>query len=305
MSKPTSGPENSEVLRFRSSRPPAIDTAALNELLVLSQSLFSDVEEAAQQLSEVVSLIAWLDVDSEMLIRKSARLLFERAESRGPSATAASNNQPFYRLLPIERFALTAVTLLHWPYSQVLSVLEPTLKGESSLQELLWATRLQLAYAPESQVFLKRKMPQGLIHPSGSAIAGAHCPEYLSLRPWTQRLIDRNYVGKEKAFLESHVLRCQVCSRAVERTRILIYAVQSILDAAGLKSPEEVSRKIESRVVRQIARAEISMIDRTGIAAVRTLGDALSIFIRRPMGKFLAGALVVWAALWAVGLWLG
>ncbi|MBL7713984.1 MAG: hypothetical protein JNL01_00865 [Bdellovibrionales bacterium] len=293
---------STETLRFRSTRPPVIDSAALNELLVISQSLFSDTEEATEQLSEVVSLIAWLDVDSEALIRKSARLLFERAEARGPQAVATQANQPFFRLLPIERFTLVAVTLLHWSYSQVLSVLEPTLKGEANLQELLWSTRLQLAYAPESQVFLKRKMPQGLIHPSGSSISGAHCPEYLALRPWPQRLIDRGYVGKEKAFLESHVLRCSTCSKAVERTRVLIYAVQSILDAAGLKSPEEVARKIESRVVRRIARAEISLIDRSGVAAVRTLGDALSIFIRRPIGQFFVFALSAWAVIWVVYL---
>jgi hypothetical protein len=181
-------------------------------------------------------------------------------------------DQPFYRLSSEERVLLFVLHFGKWSYERVGRVVG---KSKEAVAELVWSARMDLAFQPGQTVLL--------MHPFGTDAPGSRdCPEYYPRRPWTQNFLDEQLQAQEKHFLTAHLIECQRCQQALNRTRQIYYAVEAILP----KTPD-----LDARV----ALFENILLKGRGITDPSSLSphESLQIFFDRPETKrFLFGAIV-------------
>lgn len=225
----------------------------------LGRALWSDPAEGEPIAVDVLSGVSLLQLDEERRYERAARVLLTRAlKTQGPEHLRF--DQPFFRLTPRERFLLVAVHVGNWSYERVARVLdEPVLAIEAAL----WSTRLSLASQTERAL---------RSYPVGSAVRGVSCPEYDLERPWTQRFLDdESPPGRDRIFLQNHLMACEACRRALSRCRDVYYAVDKLIPR--LRENETFLRgleRIEAAGVR-VARGRAGM----------TPGESLILFFNR------------------------
>ncbi len=169
--------------------------------------------------SEVVSGAALLPSrDPARVLEHVAAALIDRLPLQGAPVFSDSTQQAFFRLSAVERALLVLLHRGQWDYVRMGALLsvEP-----SAVEELAWSTRLRLAFAHDAPTRLK--------HPTGSPLTGASCPEYFAARPWTQRWFDGRIQGRDRAFLQSHLERCEPCRQALSRAREIYYGVEKMI----------------------------------------------------------------------------
>lgn len=254
----------------------------LQSLIDLGQALWLDPRERELALTETLAaaslagaargrLVPSHDDSPGPLVERTASALLGRVLSRGGAANFRSNidagvgiGSTFFSLAPEERFLLIALHLEHWSYARIARVFGESARapeeGARAVEIAAWRARLRfLAMTP------------GLPYPTGAPARGLSCPEYDSARPWTQRFLDDEITsGRERLFLQNHLLACEACRGALRRCREAYYALEGALPA----------RAADARLLTALARASRQSV---GIRTPtqRTFVETLAIFIRR------------------------
>ena len=214
-------------------------TEDLKTLSQLGQALWSQPRQSEQIAIETLLAVSTQELTSERAVEKTSIALLRRAQRDGSVATEKDVHNPFYRLLPEERFALMALHQGRWSYLKLSRVLGIT--GEE-VERLAWASRLHLASMPGLQI-----MP----HPNGTA--GPSCPDYEVDRPWSQRFMDEELPKREQLFMQNHLMACDRCRLSLARCRALYYAVEKSLPPAD--GPEYQGGRLE-RFERALLQAD-------------------------------------------------
>lgn len=185
----------------------------------IGRSLWADPTRAEPVTVETVSAVSLQELTPERALEKAARAMLERAEREGMAENTLANLSadpvltPFFRLSPKERLVLTALHIGRWSYARAARVAGMTLP---ELEEAAWAVRLRLGSRRD--------------YPVGGGPSTPNCPEYDSRRPWTQRFLDEEFEsGRERIFLQNHLMACGSCRRALAHARDLYYGVDSIV----------------------------------------------------------------------------
>lgn len=253
-----------------------MDQKQLTQLVALSHAFWPDASMRARVTAETVSAVSVLGLETGRQLERSASLLFHRSERDGPGAIAEAAVRPYYRLLASERFILLALHRSRWSYSRIGRVLgiDP---GE--VEATAWAARLHLISQPGRTMYLP--------HPTGSRISGERCPEYDVRRPWTQRFMDEELEGRERAFLQSHSLACEPCRTALSRARAVYFAAEAELPRWT---------DLDDQCVRELC----SLLRATHAfrrPADRTFLESVRLYLRRPEAR-LSVLVVVATSIW-------
>lgn len=254
-------------------------TADILTFAHLGRALWSNQSEGEPNAVDVLSGVSLLALSEEPRFERAARLLLHRAlNSQGPESLRFE--EPFYRLAPRERFLLVAAHVGGWSYERLARVLE---EPADTVEAALWATRINLASQSENAL---------RSYPVGTAIRGIHCPEYDLERPWTQRFMDDELAaGRDRIFLQNHLMACEACRRALSRCREVYYAVDKLIPR--LQGNERFIRGLE-KVETEGKRAALG---RAGMTLTESL---LTFFSRRETWIALGVTIAILIALsWA------
>ncbi len=179
----------------------------------LSRSLWVDLNDCEKGSSEALAVAGLMNLTPERTLDKAIQALLERANLEGMAGNSRKNQtsllQCFFRLTPEERLSLAALHVARWSYQRLTRVLNT---DEDSLQELVWAARLQLSL---SQTY-----------PTGPSTRGVNCLSYDMRKPWTQRFLDDELSSKgELIRLQRHLVECESCLKLLNRCRDLYFKV--------------------------------------------------------------------------------
>lgn len=242
----------------------------LRTLAQLGRAFWADSTESESATIETVSAVSLLDLADEKSMEKAARALMDRASRGGMARNIWSNlpvaaGQPFYQLEVEERFLLVVLHLGRWSYSRVAKVL---MREMSEIEEMAWVARVKLAQR-------KLDRSKASAYPVGASAATPHCPEYDSVRPWTQRFMDEEIVGgRERVFLQNHLMACSSCRRSLSYCREVYYAVDSMIPR--LSSGEETEGAVKD--LEAVTRHTLSL----KAPSRRSFFEGLKFFLARP-----------------------
>jgi hypothetical protein len=187
----------------------------IKSLTRISRSLWGDTDRSVAISEDTLTSVSLLNLTDDGVIERASKVMIERAEKNPP--TLLKLNHPFFRMAPIERFLLTALHVEKWSYARVAR----TLGIENNLIETwAWATRLKYCF---------QEMEAQVEYPRGPAQLGPVCPEYNASNPWTQRLLDDELGKRERMFLQSHLMGCDRCRRALELTKNMFFKVEALI----------------------------------------------------------------------------
>ncbi len=234
-------------------------TDDLKIITSLGQALWADPNHAERHSIETVTAVALLNLGEELSFERATLLLLQQALKDGTKAYASAVHLPFFRLLPEERVLLALLHSGQISYKKLASILG---KSPEDIAQIAWQSRVHLANAVEHG--------GSVLHPTGSASFGPHCPEYDFTQPWTQKFLDEEYSQRERLYLQNHMMACTGCREALNRCRQLYYKVESLLP----KSPD-IDRKID-----QLSQAytRSQLLTSPGQLSLR---DTLKIFLGR------------------------
>ena len=68
-----------------------------------------------------------------------------------------------------------------------------------------------------------------LEYPNGPSTLGPSCPDYQPSAPWTQRMMDDELGKPERFYLQSHLMGCEKCRSALERTRKMVFKIETLI----------------------------------------------------------------------------
>lgn len=179
----------------------------------IGHALWADADRTRTMIRETFSATTLLKLDESRTLERTSLALLDRAERDGIQINDQALNQPFFRLLPEERFILVALHFGHWSYERLGRILNRT---EDRIAQLAWSIRLHLS-------------PLRAPHPTGSPHTSTGCPEYQTSDPWTQRFLDNELPQNERLFLQAHMMNCPHCHQALARCREIYYSVEKQL----------------------------------------------------------------------------
>jgi hypothetical protein len=264
-------------------------TQDLETFTQIGDCLWADRDRSRSLQIQTLSAASLQDLTEErMLERATSALLLQATRGRlaaTPEINASVLSNPFYRLEPFERLILTALHRGHWSYARLARVL-----GETSerVEELAWTARVNLATSAIGCGFLP-----GVSYPSGAPATGPRCPEYSSLRPWTQRFLDEEVSdGSQRLFFQNHLMACDSCRAALGRCREFYYAIEKLIPPTTGARPS--SRWID----------ELTLVCRQGDRSRQLIDlsflETLQIFVRRRTVQwvlcFLGGIIALWVS---------
>ena len=185
----------------------------------MSRALWADPEEADPQTANTVSAVSLLNLTDERELERVAKALLEQSSRTGMSTHTLQalrmgigrSDNPFFRLFPAERFLLVTLHSGRWSYARLARILE---MSTEDIEATAWDVRVKLS---------------GLT-PIGAGPSTANCPEYDARHPWTQRFLDDEIQeGRERVFLQNHLMACSSCRRSLSRCRDIYYAVDKVI----------------------------------------------------------------------------
>jgi hypothetical protein len=186
----------------------------------LGMALWVDPERAQPLVIETLSAVSLLDLPQDHAFERAAGAMLDRAERRGmadntlDSLALGQFGNPFFKLFPAERFILVALHAGRWSYARIARVMKLDAVG---VEALAWKARTRLG------------IERGLV-PAGPKILGPSCPEYDFERPWSQRFLDEEIPnGRERIFLQNHLMACDSCRHALNRCRDLYFGAEKLL----------------------------------------------------------------------------
>jgi hypothetical protein len=201
-----------------------MDQEDLSLFSALSSALWADEATSRRVARDTCAAVSLMNLSRQKSVEKVASTLLDLATRNGLAENSRSNlsvphlfvQKPFFKLSPMERFALAALHSGRWSYSQLARVMRVS---EEQLQELAWKARIQLAQTK---------------YPVGPKLSKDSCPEYLPHRPWTQKFLDEELsAGSERVFMQNHLMACDCCRGALGRCRDLYYAVEALIPAVS------------------------------------------------------------------------
>jgi hypothetical protein len=260
----------------------------LRDLAILSElgySLWSEAGQAQAAIRDTVSAASLIEADPAALSEKAVRALLELAEKKGmfarssvARAGASSVLASFQYLFPEERFLLLALHSGKWSYSRIARVLD---ESEDTLQALAWNARVHLASDPTAA--------KSISYPAGPKQVSSSCPEYDSRKPWTQKLLDEEYAGQQKLFLQDHLRQCGSCRGAFLRAKDVFYRVDAMV-----------------KLIKQEASSREGLPDLTfQLDRWIQQGQKLRQGVQPSLAKGLVRFLWSWEFLVVAGLWIG
>ncbi|MGK5083318.1 hypothetical protein WDW37_08420 [Bdellovibrionota bacterium FG-1] len=182
----------------------------------VSQALWADPHESQVAAIETLSAVSLLDLTPDRALERAASALLIRVAQQGNSASFAGVGQSFFRLGAEDRFLLVALHLGCWSYARLGRIFN---RSREQIEEMAWKARMNWVTSDSS-----------LSYPSGAPARGTRCPEYETRHPWTQRFLDEEMEsGRERVFLQNHLMACDSCRQALGRCREVYYAIESKL----------------------------------------------------------------------------
>ena len=257
----------------------SVNAEDLRSLMVVGRALWANPLDLRNASIDAITAVSFLNLTPDHAVEKAARTLLDRG-LRGERATDAfaPGVSVFYRLMPEQRLLLMALHFGRWSYARLGRVLK---LSSDQIEELAWSSRIALVSA------------SGATYPSGAPVAVSHCPVYHSRHPWTQRFLDEELVsGRERLYLQNHMMVCDSCRKALERCRDFYYAIEAEL-------PSESENQVDQDIL-----VELEKVMRSARGwrqpSTRTFIESLGLFFQRKdilcAAGFLLG-LVFWKIL--------
>jgi hypothetical protein len=213
-----------------------------------------------------------------MLLEKASTALLARAAREDLRVQAAFLGDPFFRLLPEERFILVALHLERWSYERIARVLQCT---DEQVATRAWRIRVHLASQPLPKSVEPSRRTTPVLGAVGVAPKRSSCPEFHALNPWTQRFLDEEYGSRELVFLQNHLMACDDCRTALNRCRELYFHVEKMIPRSEVDGWEDLGRIIQS-------------IRRRRDPMQWTWKDALEAFVRRTEIQLAIAGMLAW-----------
>lgn len=170
---------------------------------------------------ETLTATTLLKLNPERTLEKASHALLERAKDTSLSTRFAVGqtahlNQPFFRLSPEARLVLIGLHLGKWSYARISRI---TQLSTEDVEKMAWRARIEMGAGVPA------------LYPAGASNLDPTCPEYDSRAPWTQKFLDEELPGRQRVFIQSHLLSCASCAQAVARCRQLYFYVDESLNS--------------------------------------------------------------------------
>ncbi len=214
------------------------DHSGVGALAKLGIAFWTDPERCRSEVMNTFFASALLGVGEESRQVRVCRALLQKARRIGIAANTQENLRagrgalaPFHRLAFEKRLVLVLAHDAAWSYEKVGRALE---RPEPEVAELLWSARTELAA-------LRRALGTN-VSPKGAVAHGnppvlPTCPPMNAASPWTQRFLDDAFdSGRERLFLQNHLMACPRCRQALTEARDLLSEVDLAL-ASDLPGP--------------------------------------------------------------------
>jgi len=258
-------------------------TEDLRSLSQLGNALWLDRELSRKRTAETLEAVSLLSITEEAFLEKASSVLLARANREDLRLQAPFLGDPFFRLLPEERFLLVALHVERWSYHRVARILQC---AEEQVATRAWKVRVHLASQPGSANKSGASKSVPVLGAVGVAPRHPSCPEFHSLNPWTQRFLDEEYASRERVFLQNHLMACDDCRHALNRCGELYYHVEKMIPRVEAEGFEDLGRMMD-------------LIRKRKDPLLWTWQDAVRAFLRRPETQLLLLVILVW---WAVAL---
>jgi hypothetical protein len=191
-----------------------VGTEDLRTFAGVGHALWDEPARSRQAVVEALAAATLRGLPPEDALVRAAQALLTRATASRPGRL----NHPFFRLTAEDRLLLVALHDGSWSYARLARILQV---DPEKLEEAAWGARLRLMGGS----------------PAGPARLGPSCPAYDARRPWTQRFLDDEIAsGRERLFLQNHLMACDPCRAALGRCRDGYYAVERQVTEA-LRAP--------------------------------------------------------------------
>ena len=258
-------------------------TEDLRSLTQIGNALWVDRDLSRQRTAETLQAVSLLSIPEEVLLERASSVLLARASREDPASRAAYLGDPFFRLLPEERFVLVALHLERWSYARVARVLQCT---PEQVAMRAWKMRVHLASQPLPGRPKSSTQPRTppVLGAVGVAPKKASCPEFQSLNPWTQRFLDEEHAPRERVFLQNHLMACDDCRLALSRCRELYFHVEKMIPRVEGDAAEELGD-----IGRQMAE-----LRRRVNPELWSWGDAVHAFMKRPEAQVFLSLAMAW-----------
>jgi hypothetical protein len=157
------------------------------------------------------------------------------------------------------------------------------------IQEILWKARYEIGARQSNATGFTPPLTQSTKFSSVKAaslenLEDHRCPEYHPLRPWAQKYLDHDEAsGRERFFLQNHLLACPSCQICYQQCRAIFYNAQKAThQAVGSANYTASLKKLMLRSIAQIHPTRLS------------IRESLSVFLTRAEGSWMAFGLVGW-----------
>lgn len=219
-----------------------MNTEDLKILAEMGMALWAEPDRVKRATVDTLMAASLQALTPEGILERTISALLQQAEGEGIAANTQSNlaviDQPFFRLYPRDRLLLVATHRIKWTYARIGKALGET---EVNIEEQVWNARLQLAAASglagklthsSSELPKLSTLKAGATYPVGAFDAGPRCPDYNIRRPWTQKFLDDEIKsGRDRLFLQNHVMACDGCRRSLNQCREMYFKVESMIPA--------------------------------------------------------------------------
>ncbi len=241
-----------------------LDREEIRTFTELGVALWADPVRSGRIVTETLSAVSSLNLTPERILERAASALIGRATREGMPSNLVENlnlfGHPFYRLFPEHRFLLVALHRGNWSYQRLARVFDEDVEW---VQEQVWRARVQLAEAG---------LGAAMHYPIGNSQAGANCPEYNPLRPWTQRFLDEEFEKKsEQLFIQNHLMACGSCRKSLGVARELYFAIEKFFPSFEEKEGEFQQLQQVVNSPRSLARTSLD----------NTFLESLGVFVNR------------------------
>ncbi len=249
----------------------------MQSLTRFSRSLWGDFGRSIEMSADTLTSVSLLNLSTEHTIERAAKAMIERAERNPPPILKL--NHPFFRMVPLERFLLTALHVEKWNYQRIAR----TLGIEVALIESwAWATRLKF-------IFQELKLP--LEYPHGPGTLGPVCPEFNLSAPWTQRMLDDQLGKRERMFLQNHVMGCDRCRKVLDQTQRLFFKIESLIPV------QDTSPEVDAALDHLMQTWDNQLVTRRPI--FMTFEQSMIAFLKQPKAQLALGGLFLMILMWA------
>ena len=253
----------------------------LRSLSQIGQALWGDPELSHRRTAETLQAVGFLPLADEKILERASTALLARATSERGGVLSAALANPFFRLLPEERFLLAALHAERWSYRRLARVLE---SGEEEVACRAWKLRVHLA----SQ-YRGTERPLASLGAAGAVPTRPSCPEFDPTNPWTQRFLDEEIPSRERLFLQNHLMACGECRGALARCRDLYYSVEGMI-------PKALAGEGDSARIQALQEAFFQVRRRVSPSEVTWRG-AIRSYLGRTEAQLLLAGLLTWLAI--------